>query len=129
MARKELPDIETLRASGEVVEITELAREAGFAVPVFISNELYEEISPESELLFFGYDTRKAISDLLKTVARHTDGRDDPILRMTHYLPVWNAAKGEIEVSEMEAAAGLFSFSPDGMFIIISRWEDVRHAL
>ncbi len=114
------------RATGEGEEIAkELAEEAGFGVPVFIIQSLYDELLPDSVTANFGISRQQNIIDTLRLLFRLSQTAEDNTVIFETAVPHWNPQYMGFEAKGLTLAATLFT-AKDSPFIVISHYGDVR---
>jgi DNA topoisomerase IB len=90
---------------GELVDITPLAREAGFKYPVAVTRAVWDILEPAEELKAAGQDVTGRTWDMLQVLrwAMRRSGISDRIAFAPLFL---TAAKGQIEPVSLWAVCG-----------------------
>ncbi len=125
----ELLGIETMRNCGEVQEVTDSARNAGFGVPVFISNILHAELQPGSDLSSRGIDANRNIKGLLDILFYLGQGVQSQDIQFEYTIPVWDDTCGKITARTLLLNGTIFFLDENEPFILLTTYTEVADIL
>ena len=121
--------LEFYRSTGEGCEIDEqITAQAGFGVPIFFSQGLYEALRPDSVTTKYGISTQQNILDTLHLLYRLSRNSDEQTIVFETAVPRWSPKEMGFEARELSLAGTLF-IAEDGPFIILCEYEEVSDIL
>ena len=123
---QKLLTLDFYRSTGEGREIDEdIAERAGFGVPIFFSQTLYEALRPDSVTTKYGISTRQNILDTLNLLYHHSRYSERQTIVFETAVPRWSPKEMGFEARGLNIAGTLFTAENDP-FVVVCEYEEVR---
>lgn len=119
---------DTLRGSGEVHEVTQIAGQIGFAVPVFVSNTLRAELTPQPAIAKNGVTEYQITKGMLELLFEMSKKAKTQTVRFPYVVPSWDITKQETDYRDLDLQATLFAIDESAM-VIITEYGEVADIL
>lgn len=118
------------RASKEGVEIpAAIGRQAGIGIPVFMSQNLYNEHLPDIATFQEGVTTKEKNLKATLQVLRHvTEKETEPLVTFDTVVPTTSGVRHEVKAKDFKVAA-MLAPNIDEPFIIMALYEEIADVI